>query len=141
MIQQAPDAPEKNKNTGWAIVTSIGLSVVFYVVYRILFSFVVAAYATFDPSFSSGLGALILLGPGPSVLAMLSGAVTAKTLFKRANNVGLFYGMSTFMVVMGGLQTIVELGRPDSSWVVVIILLVTIVASIIAVRVVLIDEN
>lgn len=141
MAQQAPPEAEKDQNTGWAIVSAIGLSLVFYIVYIILFSFVVAAYAAYDRSFATGFGALVLLGLGPNVLAMLSGAATAKTLFKRANKSGMFYGMATFMVVVGGLQIAGELSRPDASWIVVVILSVTIAVSIIAIRFVLINSE
>lgn len=131
----------KHQNTGWAIAAAITLSFIFYVIYRILFSLVVSAYASYDPSFGAGLGAFVLLGPGPSVLAMLSGATTAKNLFPRANTTGLFYGMSTFMIVAGGLQILGEIGRPDASLLIIIILSATIFISIAAIRFVLIDEE
>lgn len=141
MVEQPARKIGKHKRTGWAIAVAIALSFVFYVIYRMLFSLVVSVYASYDPSFGVGLGAFVLLGPGANVLSMLSGAATVKSFFKKANMIGVYYGMATFMVVIGVIQILREAARPDASLLVVIVLLITIAAAIIATRFVLIDAE
>lgn len=140
MTEDASHENNKNRNTGWAITASVILSFVFYFIYKFTFAIVVALYAAYDITFVSGFGAFILLGFDPSVLGFLSGAATAKTLFKRANNVGIFYGLSTFIALTGFLQFAVETIQADTNWIIIGVYFLTVVASIAAVRFVLFNS-
>lgn len=131
----------KHRHTGWAILFALIGSIIFYVIYRILFTFVIAAYASYDPRFGSGLGALVLLVFGSTALGCLSGTVVAQKLFPRASSIGLFYGLSSLLVVSGVLSTFVELNRYDYSWMVIAINIAVIAVSIFLVRFVLIDND
>lgn len=131
----------KNRHTGWAILFALIGSIIFYVIYRILFTFVIAAYASYDSGFGSGLGALVFLVFGSTALGCMSGAVIARKLFPRANSIGLFYGLSSLLVVSGVLSVFVELSRYDYSWPVIAINVAVIAVSIFLVRFVLIDND
>ena len=135
------EQPAKRKNTGWAILVALIGSLVFYVIYRMLFTFIVALYAKYDPGFASGTGALILLVFGANARGFLSGAVVARKLFPRASGQGMFYGLASLLVAMGIFSILAEMTRYDSSWVVAIITVLVIVVTIFAIRFVLLNDE
>jgi len=129
------------KHTGWAIAIAILAAVFFYVVYHLLFTFIIGAYASYDPSFATGFGALILLVFGSNVLAFLSGAVVARKAFPKANAIGLFYGLATLLVTLGAIAALREAGRPDGNWMIAAVNIIVIGITILAVRVYLFIES
>lgn len=133
--------PVSYKNTGWAILVTFVAWAIFYTLYRILFTFVVAAYAKYDPSFATGIGALILLVFGTNILGILSAVIVTLKIFPRANQTGMFYGISSLIIILGGYSIIKEFTRYDSSWFVVILNVVIILASITVVRFLLLSGN
>jgi hypothetical protein len=100
---------------------------------------IIDGYGSYDPSFSTGFGALFLV-LGSNVFAFLSGVVFARMTFPRANAAGLFYGLATLLVVLGAVSVLRELGRPDGTWVVVLINTVTIAITIFAIRMLLLSH-
>jgi hypothetical protein len=58
-------------------------------------------------------------------------------LFKQANVFGMFYGIATFITVIGTFLIASHLIREDGSWMAVTSLALTVIASIIGVRIVL----
>ena len=133
----SPPQVRPGRNTGWAIVVAIVFSFIFYLIYNVLFTLVVGMFATHEPRFATGLGAWILLVVAPNVLGFLSGAVTATALFKQANKLGLFYGIVTFLIIVGGLLITSALIASDQSWYRVVSYAVTIAITITMLRVVL----
>jgi len=127
------------KHTGLAFGVAVGASAFFYLVYQSLFTFIIDVYASYDPSFATGFGALFLV-LGSNVLAFLSGVVVARRAFPRANAAGLFYGLATLLVVLGAVSVLRELGRPDGTWVVALINTVTIAITIFAIRTLLLSH-
>ncbi len=132
-------APEQDapQHTGWAILTAIALSLVFYALYRMLFTFVVGIYASYDPRFASGLGALVLVVFGSNILGFLSGTVVARRLFTRASGIGLFYGLATALVIICLISILTEMGRYDWSLVAVAVNLLITGISIMVVKITL----
>jgi hypothetical protein len=114
---------------------------VFYVVYKILFGILLELYAGYDRSFSRGLGALVLMVFATNVLGFMSGAITARKIFPAANPDGMFYGLSTFLIIMGVLQVVSDMSRYGSSLAVIIINAIVIALSIAAVRAVLLKPT
>ena len=127
------------KHTGWAICVAVGAAALFYVVYQFLFALIIDVYASYDPSFATGFGALLFV-LGSNVLAFLSGAIVARKAFPRANVAGLFYGLATLLVVLGVLAVSRELGRADGTWVIALINAVIIAVTIFAVRILLLSH-
>jgi hypothetical protein len=130
-------AQQDGKHTGWAIGLALAVTVLFYFVYRLLFGFVISAYASYDSSFASGLGALAFMGFGSNVLAFLSGVAVSRKVFPRASSVGLFYGIATLLVAFTALAVLTELGRSDGYWVVALINIAISAVTIVAVRLLL----
>jgi hypothetical protein len=128
------------KNTGWAIGVAVGAAVFFYIVYQLLFRFVIGAFASYDPSFATGFGALTLLVFGSNVLAFLSGAVVSRRIFPKSNTAGLFYGLATLLVTLTVLSVLLEMVRPDGTWLAAIITVVVNAITILAVRVFLLVD-
>jgi hypothetical protein len=129
--------PNGGKHTGWAIAVAVAAAAFFYGIYWLLFAFIIGAYASYDPSFATGFGALVLLGFGPNVLGLLSGATVARKAFPQANAAGLFYGFATLLVALTVLAVLREFGRPEGTWAVVAVNLVITAITIFAVRVLL----
>jgi hypothetical protein len=134
-------AKEHGKHTGWAIGLALAATAFFYIVYRLLFGFVISAYASYDPSFASGLGALAFMGFGSNVLAFLSGVVVSRRVFPRASIIGLFYGLATLLVVVTALAVLVELGRSDGHWIVALINIAISATTILAIRLLLFSSQ
>jgi hypothetical protein len=132
-IQQRP------KHTGLAIGVAVTAAVFFYVAYQFLFTFIIKVYASYDASFATGFGALLLV-LGSNVLAFLSGAVVARRAFPKANAAALFYGIATLLVVLGTVSVLGELARPDAAWVVALINAAAIAITIFAVRMLLLSH-
>jgi hypothetical protein len=110
-MEFAPDKSIGSRRTGLAIIVAVTLTFVFYIFYYLLFRGVVSLYAAYDPSFGAGLGALVLLVFGTSVLSCISGAVTSAKLFPHASREGMFYGIATLLTVgsaFGVLNTVAE---------------------------------
>ena len=128
------------KHTGWAIAVALVAAVFFYVGYRLLFTFIIGTYASYDSSFGAGFGALVLLVFGSNVLAFLSGAVVARKAFPSANVIGLFYGLATLLVALGAVAVLREIGGPDGNWVVAAVNVIVIAMTIFAVRVYLFSD-
>src|SRR6266851_5343748 len=99
-----PSIGNAGTHTGWAIAFSVVAAIFFYVIYQFLFALIIDAYASYDPSFATGLGALVLFVFGSNVLAFLSGAVVARKAFPKANTIGLFYGLATLLVAFAVLS-------------------------------------
>ena len=129
------------KHTGWAISVALAAAIFFYVLYRMLFTFVIGAYASYDPSFATGFGALVLLVFGSNVLSFLSGAIVARRAFPQASAVGLFYGLATLLVFLGVAAVVREMIRPDGSLIVASVNVAVIAITIFAVRVYLLSQE
>lgn len=119
--QKVPEQAAKPRNTGLAIVISVVATIVFYVLYKLMFTLFVSFYASYDPSFSSGLGALILIVFGSNVLAFVSGAAVSRQFFPRASSHGVFYSLSSLIVMLALVSIISELSRPNSSIVIILL--------------------
>jgi hypothetical protein len=132
---QSAQAP---KHTGLAIVVAVGAAVFFYIIYNALFSFIISAYASYDASFASGFGALVLARFGSNICAFLSGAIVARKAFSKANSFGLFYGLATLIVVLAALSVLREI--PDGSWMVAVINIAINATIIFVVRMVLLSD-
>lgn len=126
-------------HTGAAIVVAIVVSIIFYTLYRLLFSFVVGTYASYDPAFANGIGSLVLIAFGSSVLALVAGVAAARKLFPRADATGLFYGVATFVTLDGILTVFRELGRIDGNWIFVAIDILVAAVSVFAIWALLAD--
>jgi hypothetical protein len=128
-----------HKYTGLAIGVAIGASIVFYLLYHFLFSFIVGAYASYDETFASGLGAFVLVVLGSNILAFSSGASVARKAFPKASVVGIFYGLATLLFALAAVAVLRELARSDGSWIVATVNVAIIAVTIFAVRVVLLS--
>ena len=118
------------QRTGWATFVAILFAFAFYLLYRILFTFVIAAYANYDPSFATGIGALVLLTFGTNALGFLSGAAVARKIFPRANAHSMYYGLATFLVVLTAISVLAEMARYDGTWFVALVNVVVTIVTI-----------
>ena len=135
------DTQQHGKNTGWAIIVAVIAAFFFYIAYWLLFTFVVGVYAAYDQSFSTSLGALVLVVFGSNVLAFASGAIVARKAFPRANPTGLFYGLATLLIALAAIMLLRELARPDWSWVVIAINVAVAAITIFVVRAFLLSSD
>jgi hypothetical protein len=56
-----PSTRQGQKRTGLAISVAVGAAVFFYLVYQFLFTFIIDVYGSYDPTFATGFGALVLV--------------------------------------------------------------------------------
>jgi hypothetical protein len=129
------------KNTGWAIFVSVFLAFAFYFIYRVLFTFVIASYAKYDPSFASGIGALIFMVFGTNVLAFMSGSIIAKRLFPKASRTGMFYGLATLLVVIGAMAILNEMSQNDPSIIVISSNLIVLAVTVFVLKITLLENR
>jgi hypothetical protein len=87
--------------TALAIVAAAIAMTLFYYVNRVLFDFVVAAYKFYDPSFVAGIGAIVFMGLGTNTLGTIFGVAVTKRIFPRASSRGVYYGLSTIIIISG----------------------------------------
>ena len=133
--EQQSTATNGKPRTGFTIVVAVFSWIVLYVIYRLLFILFVELYAAYDPGFSSGFGAFVLIVLVPNVLAAFGAIIVAVKIFKNANKQAVFYGFATLIVTLTVLSSLFELGRPDSAGaVVVIIYVITAGLSVLAAR-------
>ena len=97
---------KKYKYTWLAILLSIVASALFYVLYKYVFTFFVEAFAEYDTSYATGIGAFILIAVAPSLIGSLSGVIVAMSIFKSANPDGVFYTISTLLVLGSAMTAI-----------------------------------
>lgn len=130
-------AEQGGKRTGWAIAVALVATVFFYIVYGLLFEFIVQAYASYDPSFATGVGALVLLVFGSHVLAFVSGATLAHRVFPQASATGLFCGLTTLLVFFAAMSVMREAVQADGSWIAAAVNVTVVAITIFALRLLL----
>ena len=116
------------KHTGLAIFFAFLFSSIFYFIYNALFKFFVGFYAQYDPTFAQGIGALILVVFGSNVFSFLSGSISSIQIFPKANRDGIFYGLSTVIVMAWIYSVMVEISR--NSWSLFVVIILTLVSAI-----------
>lgn len=126
--------PIEYKRTGLAIFSSTIIAIVFYIVYRALFTFIVSIYSSYDPSFGHGIGALILIVLGSNIFSFLSASACVKQLFPLANMDGIFYGLASLLVFMLLINIMAELNRNKYSFLVISIQFLVVILTIYAIR-------
>ena len=131
----------KFKRTGLSIIVGFALAICFYLLYKLFFGWVVSLYASYDPSFGTGLGALILGILAPNVLGFFSAAIVTKRIFPHANRVILFYGLTVIIAVMCLAVALVELQRSDPSFLYLLVISLILALTIFSMKLVLITED
>ena len=127
----------ESKYTGWAIALALIATIFFYLIYQFLFLLIVYSYASYDRSFATGLGALLLLVIGSNVLASMSSMIVTHKVFPKADRAGLFYGVATTLALLTCFGVAKELNQEDGNWVPMVVQIITLVLSVLAMRVVL----
>ena len=107
--------PIEYKNTGLAIFSAASIAILFFIIYRALFAFIVSIYSSYNPSFGYGIGAFILIVLGSNIFSFLSATACVKKLFPLANMDGIFYGLASLLVFMLLINIVSELNRNDYS--------------------------
>lgn len=119
-LGQALTKTKVNQRTAWAVILAIPLVLIFHLLYSFLFQLIIDIYASYDPSFGWGIGAIIFVSSA-NVLAVLSAVSVTIRLFRNANCKMLFYCVSIFIIFSVIITILSELNENDSSAIIIII--------------------
>lgn len=128
-------ASEAKSRTALAILVAFLAWLILYALYRLLFIGVVAVYARYDPGYSAGIGAFILIVLAPNVFSSFGAVIVAGKWFKRANLQAVYYSFATIIVLLTAISTLIEIAAGEMGSVIAVIFhAITAVVSVVAAR-------